>query len=216
MRLTTIVLIAFLALFICLLSASIYGYNRLTDETLIAELRFTPVGGQRYFAHLRTGDFCEERMLPIYGDQWRVDAEFLKWKYWATLFGLDSQYRLDRLEGRYLSVVDQNGMPTLSHDLREDTTVDVVAVAEALGNFNFLVDATYGTSTYDGIDVRRLFSVYRTPTGIITRSVPLPPGQQTPTGLAVEVRRGCGGEPGYWQRFVTAADAGVVRLLRGE
>ena len=91
-----------------LLTATVYTYERLTAETLIAELRFDATGERQYLAHLRTGERCDERSFPVFGDQWRVDAEFLKWKYWALLLGLDSQYRLDRLEGRYRSAAEQN------------------------------------------------------------------------------------------------------------
>ena len=72
---------------------------------------------------------CDERTFPVFGDQWRVDAEFLKWKYWALLLGLDSQYRLDRLEGRYRSAAEQNSQPNVAHDLSERTAVDLVALA---------------------------------------------------------------------------------------
>src|SRR6188472_1696488 len=100
--------VLFAALSIVLLAATIYTYDRLSAETLIAELRFDATGDRQYIAHLRTGDRCDERSYPLFGEQWRVDAEFLKWKYWALLLGLDSQYRLDRLEGRYRYVTDQN------------------------------------------------------------------------------------------------------------
>ena len=99
------------------------------------------------------------------GDQWRVDAEFLKWKYWALLLGLDSQYRLDRLEGRYRSAAEQNSQPNVAHDLSERTAVDLVALAESLGSWNFLLDATYGSSTYQDIDVDNVYYVYRTHDG---------------------------------------------------
>src|SRR6478672_3007780 len=155
---------------VVLLSASVYTYHRLSGETLIAEWRFEQFRDREYAAHLRTGDRCDERVLTVYGDQWRVDAEFLKWKYWALLLGLDSQYRLDRLEGRYRSVVDQNSEPKLAHDLRDDTAVDVVSLAEGLGRWNFLIDASYGSSTYQDIDPANLYYVYRTQTAIMTRS----------------------------------------------
>ena len=88
--------VLFAALSVVLLTATVYTYDRLSAETLIAELRFDATGERQYVATLKTGDGCDERMFPVLGDQWRVDAEFLKWKYWALLFGLDSQYRLDR------------------------------------------------------------------------------------------------------------------------
>ena len=60
-----------LGMVIVLLSASIYTYHALTDETVIAELRFDRTGPREYVAYLRTGNRCEERTFPILGDQWR-------------------------------------------------------------------------------------------------------------------------------------------------
>ena len=197
---------------VVLLSASVYTYHRLSGETLIAELRFDQSGDRVYDAHLRTGNRCDERVLTVYGDQWRVDAEFLKWKYWALLLGLDSQYRLDRLEGRYRSVVDQNSQPKLAHDLGEQTAVDLVSLAEALGRWNFLIDASYGSSTYQDIDPANVYYVYRTQTAIITRSKPRPvPEQGAP--LAVDVDRACGVPQPVWQRVTTWTDERAKEVL---
>jgi hypothetical protein len=206
-----IVLLAVLA--VMLLSASIYTFHQLTDETQIAELRFDRTGDRQYIARLRTGDGCEERVLPVLGDQWRVDAEFLKWKYWALLFGLDSQYRLDRLEGRYRSTAEQNSAPNIAHDLAGGTALDLVSVAGALGALNFLIDATYGSSTYEDIDTANVYNVYRTQTGIITRVEPRTvavPGEPLP----VEVTRACATEAPLWERVTTWTDDRVVTALR--
>lgn len=194
-----IALLAFL--WVALFSASIYTYTSLTSEAVVAELRFERLGEQQYIARLRSGDFCEEQSFRVLGDQWRIDAQFLKWKYWALALGLDSQYRLDRFEGRYRAIGEQNTRPTLSHDLKKDTVVDVGGVTETLGLLNFLTDATYGSSTYQDIDTGRVFYVYRTQTGLITRSETKPEPRVGETGLVVEITRACGVEPGYWRRF---------------
>jgi len=199
--------------FVCLFSASIYTYRVLTEETLIAELRFDPIGEQEYLVHLRTGDGCDEVQLLIYGDQWRVDAEFLKWKYWASLFGLDSQYRLDRIEGRYRGVDEQNSRTTLSHELAARNAIDIVSLAESLGSFNVLMDATYGSSTYADIETSDVHRVFKTPTGIFTRRVPAPVADDDAQSLQVEINRACGGSPGYWQRLVQWTDAAVMTAL---
>ena len=197
------------ALAVVLLSASVYTYHRLSGETLIAELRFDQTGDREYAAHLRTGDRCDERELPLFGDQWRVDAEFLKWKSWATLLGLDAQYRLDRLEGRYRTAAEQNSEPNIAHDLGGATAVDVVELAGALGPWNFLVDATYGSSVYHDIDTASLYSVYRTQSGIITRTTPrVNAGSSAP----IQVTRACG-EPPVWRQITTWTDDRVVEAL---
>ena len=45
----------------------------------------------------------QTRKFTVHGDEWRIDARVLKWKPWANVLGLDTQYRLDRLSGRYES-----------------------------------------------------------------------------------------------------------------
>ena len=188
-------------LWVALFSASIYTYTSLTSESVVAELRFDRVGEQAYLAHLRTGDLCDERTFQVLGDQWRIDAEFLKWKYWALAFGLNSQYRLERFEGRYRVTEEQNVRPTLAHDLARETAVNVVGVSDTLGPLNFLTDATYGSSTYQDIDTDLVYTVYRTQTGLITRFAERPEPRVEEAGLVVEITRACGNEPGYWERF---------------
>jgi hypothetical protein len=199
------------AIAVVLLAAAAYTYDRLTAETLIAELRFDPTGDRQYVAHLRTGDRCAERTFPVFGDQWRVDAEFVKWKYWAVLLGLDSRYRLDRLEGRYRSAAEQNSLPNVVHDLADRTAVDLVELAESLGSWNFLLDATYGSSTYQDIDVRKVYAVYRTTTGIITRHEPrvMRPSGSEPLSITID---GACKEPSIWQRFTGWVDDKIVAL----
>jgi len=197
---------ALLASVFTLFSASVYTFNVLTEETQVAELRFERLGEQNYVARLYTGDGCDERVLEVFGDQWRIDAQFVKWKYWATLLGLDAQYRLDRFEGRYLSAIEQNQRQTLVHDLRPDTTLDIVEMSDALGRLNFLIDASYGSSTYRNIDTARVHRVFRTQTGLITRAEPVPAREPGNAGLVVEVTRGCGADPGVWRRFTQWTD----------
>ena len=208
-----LLVVIFGALVFVLLAANLYTYHRLTGEALIAELRFEATGDRQYLAHLRTGDRCAERVLPVFGDQWRVDAEFLKWKYWALLLGLDSQYQLDRLEGRYRSAAEQNAQPKVAHDLRDDTALDIVGIAGALGSWNFLLDASYGSSTYENIDVANVYYVYRTTTGIITRSEPRPASAERGAALEIDIDNACGGEPSAWRRFAAWTNDRAVAAL---
>jgi hypothetical protein len=203
------------ALVVCLIGASVHTFNALTDETLIAQIEFERVGDLSYLAHLRTGNGCDERLLAVLGDQWRIDAQFLKWKYWATLLGLDAQYRLERFEGRYRTVAAQNTEPTLAHDLEPQNAIDVVDLAGWLGSLNFLIDATYGSSTYHEIDTTRRYDVYRTQTGIITRSALLPRGAGPARGpLPISVVHGCGAKPPLMTRFLSGTDAAVIAAMR--
>jgi hypothetical protein len=211
LTLSFVLIVVLGALLALLLSASVYTYHALTSEAAIAELRFDQSGDREYLARLRTGDGCEERTFPIRGDQWRIDAAFLKWKYWALLLGLDSQYRLDRLSGRYRDVAEQNARPDLAHDLGDETALDIVNVANALGRLNFLLDATYGASTYEDIATDKVFTVYRTTTGIIARSAPRT--TQAPAApLAVAINRACGAAQPTWRKASNWVDDRLVAV----
>jgi hypothetical protein len=186
--------------FALLLTASIYSFYTLTDETLIAELEFDRLGQQNFLAHVRTADFCSAEQFPVYGDQWRIDAQFLKWRYWASLLGLESQYRLERLEGRYRDTAQQNTRRTLAHELASPSAIDIGALSGRLGRVNFLADASYGSSTYHDIDPGLIYLIYKSPTGLLTRTRERAGVQDNAEILTIEVRHGCGDEPGMLAR----------------
>lgn len=214
-----VVKISFISLLVLLLlagslfSAWIYTYNRLTAETLIAKISFDRIGKQVYKANLARGDLCAVEAYTIYGDQWRIDAEFLKWKYWANLLGLDSLYRLDRIEGRYQNIEDHNNKPKHAFELGSKTALDIVGIAKALGRFNFLLDAAYGSSTYKDIETDNIFKVYKTQIGIITRTAPRKKdvlGRDLPN---IEITNACNLEPGIWKAFSKWINKQAIKFL---
>lgn len=186
---------------VALLSASYYSYSNLTDETLIAELSFEQLAEHRYLVNLSTGNFCDVEAFEIEGDQWRLDARFLKWKNWATAMGAESQYRLDRIEGRFSDVEMQNAEQGLSYDLSGETAIDVVDMSATLGRLNVLADASYGSSTFQVIDPDSIYDVYKTPTGIITRKREDPGFAFEGDVLTIDINNACGAKPGPWKSF---------------
>ncbi len=207
--LAVVCLLAMLTLF----SGALYTYSVLTDEALVAELRFSALGSQRYQAQLTTDDGCTERTFELYGDQWRVDAKFLKWHAWASLLGFDAYYRLSRFEGRYADVEQQNTQPNVAYSLNHEPAIDLVDLAAGMGSWNVFVDSTYGSSTFQDVDPALIHRVYRTRTGLIARTEALPPTPQRTNAIQVEILRACGEEPGVWQSFSTSADRSVSGLL---
>ena len=75
-------------------------YSTLTKESIVATMKFEKVPNQEmvYVGHLFSDTGSKLGDYKIYGDQWRVDASFIKMKYWANVLGVDSKYILDRLE----------------------------------------------------------------------------------------------------------------------
>ncbi|MDG4721802.1 MULTISPECIES: hypothetical protein [Thalassospira] len=150
---------------------NILTYVRLTDEEPIAALYFEPVSEDVYTAHLVSDDPGVSGTYEILGDQWRIDAEFIKLKPWANIIGMDARYQLVRFEGRYRDVVRQNTAPFRAYDLGAGDALDLV---NYLAEWNFLIDAEYGSSTFSDIEEDTVYRVYRTQSGIIIRSEPMP------------------------------------------
>jgi hypothetical protein len=171
-----------------LLASNLYTYYRLTDEVPIAELRFRPLGPQRFEARIAFGDFCHEQVYALDGDQFRLDARFLKWRPWANLLGFDALYRIERLGGRYAAVARENRAPHRAYPLNPQQRIDLPAVLARYQGSLSPVDTLYGSSVYDNMEPGFLFRVYRGQSGLLVRKVPLQP----PAGLTIDIRRSCG------------------------
>lgn len=158
-----LLIVSFLAM------GNLYTYKRFFAEKPIAQLTFTAVNFQEFDAALRLGNFCEENIYRLYGDEWRIDSQFLKWKSWATLFGLDAMYRIDRISGRYANVEDANTKQHSAHELKTSSTVDLSKLAERYKHKFPPVDTVYGSSAYEKMQANTLYSVFVNQSGILVR-----------------------------------------------
>lgn len=141
-------------------------YSALTREEPIALVSFEVVAGEQdaHRATLYDADGAKLGEYVIYGDQWRLDAAFAKIHYWANiLLRVDSMYALDRIEGRYKHIEQQNAKRPMSYQIQD------TGLIEAL---DFVVDTTYGSSVYKDIYPDRMYRIYKTPTGLLVRVSP--------------------------------------------
>lgn len=155
-------------------------YTRLTAEMAVAQVRFEQVGPEEFNAYLRLPGEDIPRKYTIYGDQWRMDAQFVKLKPWANIIGMDARYRLDRFEGRYADIDRQNNGPHRAYDLAAKYSGSVGAW---LLPWNFLMDAQYGSSTYTDISTQNSFIVYRSQFGLLVREQPADASQSNAGGI---------------------------------
>ncbi|WP_412557789.1 hypothetical protein [Thalassospira sp. MIT1370] len=150
---------------------TVLTYVRLSDEKPIAALYFEAVGPDVFTAHLASDDPGVSGSYEIFGDQWRIDAEFIKLKPWANVMGMDARYQLVRFEGRYRDVQKQNTAPYRAYELGVGDALDLV---NYLAEWNFLVDTDFGSSAFTDIAERTVYTVYRGQSGILIRSEPMP------------------------------------------
>lgn len=153
------------------LVAPYYVYSRFNSEQPVARLEFEPLGKDWYLASVTRFPECTLQNFRIQGDQWQLDATFLKWKGIAVLLGGDSRVALDRLSGRYSAIEQaQSAVPSV-HELKPETWFPF---GESLvqGADSFLVDTRFGSSTYMSIDPEKSYRVYKTEDALIARSFP--------------------------------------------
>jgi hypothetical protein len=187
----TVTLLLLASLPVALTVWNLHTYSRLTDEALIARLRFVSIEPRHYRVELRTGDFCEEREFELFGDEWRLDARFLKWKPLANLFGLDAMYRLERLSGRYRSVADENTQKHRAYDISQPAGLDLLSYLERDWKYWSPVDTYFGSSVYESIDPAYEYSVFRSQSGLLVRRELLRSAHYEGGALVIHIRKDC-------------------------
>jgi hypothetical protein len=130
------------------IASNLHTYSRLTHEQPVALLAFEQTGEQRYRATLIRRPSGEVWKMSLSGDEWQIDARVLKWKAWAQLLGLDAQYRLERISGRYRDVGQERSAPRSVHELSDARGIDLWALAQARPRWLPFVDAIYGSAAY--------------------------------------------------------------------
>lgn len=147
---------------------NLYTYKRLTLEQPVATVSFRKLGEQRYAARLTpTGQ--PARRYDLAGDQWQLDARVLKWTGPATLLGLDADYRLERLTGRYVGAEGTARRLRSTHELAGNRGLDVWRIASSNPGWLPLVDAVYGSATYLPMADGARYTVSLNQTGLLAR-----------------------------------------------
>ncbi len=199
-------LFVFAVVFAVLVLANLYTYKHLIDEKPIAQLTFNQINTQEYDATIRLGNFCDSNVYKVYGDEWRIDAQFLKWKSWVNLFGIDALYRIERLSGRYTDIQDENSKQHIAHDLKPITTLDLSKIAEQYNEKFDLVDTKYGSSVYEKMRTNTVFIVFRTQSGLLVR-------EQESKSDDFQNTNKCTNDHSVWKNSIIRLDQGLATLL---
>lgn len=152
------------------IALNLHTYARLTHEEPIAEIVFEARGPQRFRATLsRTSTEEDMQMFVLAGDEWQLDARVLKWKGWANLFGLDAQYRLERVSGRYRDIAQERNDERTVYGLCENPGLDVWMLSQKHPQRLPIVDAIYGSATYMPMADGARYQISITQSGLIAR-----------------------------------------------
>jgi hypothetical protein len=161
-----------------LLASNLHTYQRLTFEQEVAEVTFERLNEQEYRAEIKALDSDFLRVVNIRGDEWQLDTQVLTWKGVATLFGLDANYRLHRISGRYIDIDEEKNSPRSVYSLVqkaelpaviEDQDFDLWQFAHKYKNWMRWVDAAYGSAVFLPMTDSAKYSVAISRTGLIAR-----------------------------------------------
>jgi hypothetical protein len=152
-------------------SLNLHTYARLTHEQPVAEIVFEGRGPQHYRATLTQMPGGEMQMFVLAGDEWQLDARVLKWKGWANLLGLDAQYRLERVGGRYQDIDQERNDERTVYALSENPGVDLWKLSTEYPRWLPFVDAVYGSATYLPMADGARYEVTIGQSGLIARPI---------------------------------------------
>jgi hypothetical protein len=161
-----------------LLASNLHTYQRLTFEQEIAEVTFERLNEQEFRAEIRgiDSDFLE--VVDLKGDEWQLDTQVLTWQGVATLFGLNANYRLHRISGRYIDINDEQNNPRSVYSLVkkqklpagiENENLDLWRLAHKYRDWMNWVDAAYGSAVFLPMTDSAKYTVAISRTGVIAR-----------------------------------------------
>ncbi|WP_339915563.1 hypothetical protein [uncultured Brevundimonas sp.] len=168
---------------------NVQTYARLTHERPVATIELKQLGPQYFETTVSQpgSDETQPGRSDVYmlnGDDWRIEAQVLKWKPWANVIGLDTQYRLDRLSGRYQSIDQELNSTRSVHALSggdRPTTlpgnitlpwkISVWDMARRYRRHVDAVDTLYGSAAYMPMADGAKYEVWISQSGLVARPV---------------------------------------------
>ena len=158
-----------------LLASNLHTYQRLVYEQPVAEISFRQQGEQTFRVDIHSLDSGFNSSVELLGDEWQLDAQVLTWQGVATLFGLDANYRLHRIAGRYKDIEQERHLPRSVHNLVRRNVVadkdyfDLWQLANEHHEWLHWVDAVYGSAVFLPMTDGAKYMVAISRTGLVAR-----------------------------------------------
>lgn len=158
-----------LAGLLLLTGTNLYTYQRLTMEQELARITLWQAQPQQYLALIELHGNAQEQSYMLFGDEWQIDARILKWTAPATLAGLDSRYRLERISGRYRELRQEREDRRSVYSLSAEPGLSIWPLLNKIQAYTGWVDAYYGNSTFLPMADQAQYQVVLTQAGILAR-----------------------------------------------
>lgn len=147
-----------------LILLNIHTYHQLTSEIKLAEVEVGKRTHQGTPIKVQTTD--NHYLFIIDGQEWQLDARFLKWKSWAYLLGSEPVVRLEGLTGR--RPLDRSISTNPYHPIQQSQILQ--NLGSTLSDWLGIVDTYYGSSVYMPASEGAVYTVSATVTGLVARA----------------------------------------------
>ncbi len=155
------------------------AWRAFTYEQPVAEVRLSPGASPQtslltFVQFLDKGQRLSKTYL-VYGDQWMVEGDVLKWSNIVNFLGLHTRYRFTRLRGRYILTEEEKFKPSSIYSLVEKEDHPLWRWLYRYGTRLPFVSTVYGNASYQMADRKQRFMVYVGTSGFIIRQMPEKP-----------------------------------------
>jgi hypothetical protein len=143
---------------VALMGLNVQSYHRLGEaQREVATISFERVQGSERTYNVTLTEVVDgapgaSHTFQATGDDWMISSRVIRWKPWATVLGLDAQYRLDRFDSRYRDIAEAQTTPPTVYKLRDPTRqtgVDFLPIVSAVQDKIPLVDVPeHGQAVY--------------------------------------------------------------------
>ncbi|WP_440998021.1 hypothetical protein [Arhodomonas sp. SL1] len=154
---------------IALLAGQLYGWQRLTAEQAVAEVRVEAGAPGTWQVELARTDGTPTRTYTLAGDEWQLEARVLRWNDLGALLGLDTRFRLERLSSRYRDARTAGRTPPTVHQLAPGAGDPLARAGGRLLAALPLADTRYGNAVFLPLADGARFRVSMGRDGLIAR-----------------------------------------------
>jgi hypothetical protein len=177
------ILLLILSISLMWLTFLVQSYLGLTGDIPVAHVVATSLNGQAH-QMIVTLTLYDENGNPVSvtdsnghattslsylidGDEWTLEADFIKVAPWLNVLGVHSGYKVSRLEGRYDDINLEKTGPRTVYAINGGDDGFFQHMRAWQGWITPFIDAEYGTATFTGTGS---FNIYASQTGLYPKS----------------------------------------------
>lgn len=162
-----------LSLVVLFLAVFVQSYRNFTKEEIVAIVTCDREDDQVMLLTLTTVKDDEEgepEGFLVYGDQWALEGNILRWDEWLNFAGLHTMFKLTRVTGRYLNPNEEIDKKRTVHSLaNEEEDTSWRWLFEYGQNLRF-VHSSYGNTVYTYPAEDKTFEIFVTTSGFSMRA----------------------------------------------